>query len=254
MIILAGGEKGGCCKSTTTVNMSGEFAYLGYKVAILDADTKTTAKNWIIARDALSSYINNNEIVFPFDQETLNEIPKAVMKALKVNGLTKITGRCGSGDSIIDTILSLDESHDILIIDVGGGDTEEFHMGLGLADFCICPLKPSIFDMETVPKLERNLKLAKARGSELVIRTLISDASTSVNSTLTRRFKEKLKDYEHLSNVLKTTTKNRDAYKHSVEWGLSVREWSDNKAKGEMSAIVHEIISIFNLKPSEKLS
>lgn len=239
MIILCGGEKGGSAKSTTAINLSGELAYLGYDVGLLDADKKTSAKNWVLTRDSLQNYLLTGEVSGPLEIEDINEIPKQVMNGLKKNGIRNIEGKNATGE-IIDTIIAMNKRNDFLIIDVGGGDTEEFHIALGMCDIAIIPLKPSILDYDTAPKLIRTLKLTKARQQNLKIKTLISDAPTAPASNVTKKFKAALNQTEILNDVFKTVIKNRDSYKECLNYGLSVRDWKDSSAKGEFSLLAKE--------------
>lgn len=240
MIILAGGEKGGSAKSTTAINLASEFAYLGYSVGLLDADKKTSVKNWVIVRDIMRVYLETGEISFPLTMDDINDLPKAVMNKLKKDGLTIIEGKNALGD-ISDTVINMAERNDIVIIDVGGGDTEEFHMALQMCDLAIFPLKPSILDFDTVPSLEKTLSLAKARHKDIIIRSLVSDAPTAVLSTIVKRFQDGLKGTKLLSNMFKTVIKNRDAFKDSLNWGLAARDWKDPSAKAEFSSLAKEI-------------
>lgn len=242
MIILCGGEKGGSAKSTTAINLSGELAYLGYKVGLLDADKKTSAKNWVLTRESLQNHLKTGEVSGVLDMEDIKDIPKQVMKTLNKNGLNNIEGKNATGE-IIDIIIAMNKRNDFLFIDIGGGDTEEFHTALGMCDLAIIPLKPSILDYDTVPKLIRTLKLSKARRPTLKIKTLISDAPTAPASNVTKKFKVALAETEILSGVFKTVIKNRDAYKECLNYGLSVRDWKDSSAKGEFSMLAQELIN-----------
>ena len=246
MIILSGGEKGGCCKSTNAINLASEFAFRGYKVGLLDADKKLSSKNWTVVRDAMADYINTGAINFPLDEEFILEMPKAAMANIRKNGIHKIEGVNVVGN-IIDTIKNMAYRNDILIIDVGGGDTSEFHMSLGMADLLICPLKPSILDFDTVPNLEKNLSLVKIHHPNLVVKTLIFDAPNSPMSKSIPRFKKALASTDHLNNVMNIIVKNRESYRYCLEWGLGVREWTDSNAKAEMSAVAQNIIDEFEL-------
>lgn len=245
MIILCGGEKGGSSKSTSAINLAAEFAFLGYKVGLLDSDEKTSAKNWTVSRNSLTSFVNDNVLIPPLDVEDINEIPKSIIAKLKKEGIPSIEGKHATGD-IIDTIINMSKRNDILIIDVGGGDTEEFHLALGMCDIAIFPLQPSILDYDTVPKLVKNLSLAKARHPKLIIRSLISNAPTAPRSNVVRKFKVALEQTTLLSNMFKTVIKNRDAYKDCLNYGLAVREWKDSSAKGEFSCLAQEVLNIIN--------
>ncbi len=250
MIFLTGGEKGGCCKSTTALCLSGELVYRGYSVGLLDADKKMSAKNWTLVRDELIQYLNDGSYGKILTDDIISEIPKRVIENLKKNGLPQIEGKHATGD-ILDTIINMSKRNDILIIDVGGGDTEEFRLALSVADLAIFPLKPSILDWDTAPKLVHTLKMASISNKNLVMKTLISDAPTNPLSAITKRFKAQAQETEMLSNIMSTVVKNRDAYKECLEWGLSPRDWKDQKAKAEISSVAQEIIDLFELKVKE---
>lgn len=243
MIILCGGEKGGCAKSTTAMHLAGEFVYLGNTVGILDADQKPSAKNWSVTREHLQSYLDTGDLSGSLDMKDINDIPKVVMDNLKKRGFKAFESKNATGD-IIDTIVAMSKRNDILIIDVGGGDTEELRISLSMCDLAIMPLNPSILDYDTVPKLVRMLKLSKANRPSLKVRTLISNAPTSPQSNVTRKFKAALAGTEILNDVFKVVVKTRDSYKECLNYGLSARDWKDSSAKAEFSALAQECLDI----------
>lgn len=243
MILLIGGEKGGCGKSTLSVNLGSEFAKRNFSVSILDADKKKSSKNWVVSRDILIRNIETGETSQGIDS---NSLAKKVRDKIR-KSLPKVEGKHSTGD-IIDIILAMQERSDILILDVGGGDTEEFHQGLGMADYIICPLKASIFDADTAPKLNQNLKLAKSKNRNLIIKTVVNEAPTTIGSTDAHDLKSILSGYEMLNNISRIVVHSRAAYRKCINYGLGVTEWSDSKAAGEISCLAEEIINEMNLK------
>lgn len=245
MIILVGGEKGGSGKSTVSINTAAELAKRGYKVAILDADRKKSSKNWVVTRDSLIESLKNDKDSKYISLETINKLPMKVRNKI-TSGIATIEGKHATGD-IVDTITAMEARNDILIIDVGGGDTEEFHQGLGMADLVICPLKVSILDADTIPNLSRNLKLAKSKNRNLKIISLINEAPTNNGSNDHNELKNILRGTDILSKVSPTILHLRASYRRTLNFGLGVSEWSDAKASGEISVFTEKLINDFNI-------
>jgi chromosome partitioning protein len=248
MIILIGGEKGGCGKTTTAVHMAAEFANRGFKTALLDSDNKKSAKNWSVARSSLTHYLATGESDGYLTSEDVDNIPNAALKKLKkLKNINSIECIHAVGE-IIDIIEAMASRSEILIMDIGGGDTQEFHIGLAMSDMIICPFKTSVLDVETIPKLKINLKLAKSKNPGLIIKTLVSEAPTNAFSDDIADLKRLFGNEAPLDNVFSTPVKCRTAYKRSIEYGLGVVEWSDPKAKGEMSVLVEDVIKELGIK------
>lgn len=249
MILLIGGEKGGSGKSTISVNLASEFSRRNFSVSLLDADRKKSAKNWALTRDGLIKLISGIEDDY-LSRSDYEKIPSKVKN--KINkGINSIEGKHATGD-IVDTIIAMNERSDILIIDVGGGDTEEFHQGLGMADMVICPLKASILDADTIPNLSNNLKIAKSKNRNLIIKALVNEAPTTIGSKDSSDLKEILKSSPILSDICRTTVHLRSSYRKSLNYGIGASEWSDSKAAGEISFLAEEIIKETNLLAKER--
>ena len=47
MVIIIGAEKGGCGKSTISVNLAATLASTGHDVCLVDSDRQLTTSDWI---------------------------------------------------------------------------------------------------------------------------------------------------------------------------------------------------------------
>lgn len=112
-IICVTNQKGGCGKSTLTVNVSGALAAKGYHVGIMDIDPTSNSTMWIKARE-----LGDPELLsIGIDQL------EAVIPKLDAGGL------------------------DFLIIDTPGFKHNDIFALLKIADLLVLPSKASYFDL-----------------------------------------------------------------------------------------------------------
>lgn len=112
-IVCVTNQKGGCGKSTITVNVSGALAAKGYHVAIMDIDPTSNSTQWIGKRE-----LGDPELL----SISIDQL-EAVIPKLDAGGL------------------------DFLIIDTPGFKHNDIFALLKLADLLIMPSKASYFDL-----------------------------------------------------------------------------------------------------------
>lgn len=124
MIILIGGIKGGCGKSTIAVNLACFFG-VAYDILLVDADDQQTATDFTDLRNKIHPGL-------------------ATYTAIKLNG-----------DSVLSEIRKIKAKniYDYIIIDSGGRDTSSQRAALAVADIAIMPFNPRLFDVWTIGKL-----------------------------------------------------------------------------------------------------
>lgn len=139
-IIAITNPKGGAGKSTTGQNIACAFVDLGYRVAILDADSKQVSiYSWAERRKLYASETGANP--------------------------TNPSVRIVAGD-FSDTIKEAAAANDIVIIDVAGRRSKELTGALMQCDLVLYPNAPTIKDIEIAPKFIEELDMTEMVGLE----------------------------------------------------------------------------------------
>lgn len=210
MIITVGSLKGGCSKSTLTVNIASELARLGKAVKVVDADPIASTTNWISDREARSP-----------------ELPGIIGVQKKGN--------------LRATLLDLENAVDYVIVDTGGYDSQELRTAAIASDLLLVPMKASPLDLDTLPKFVKVLEGIRDFNEDLVVRGLFAQASTHPMDKRLAESRDLLSDYPEIP-LLETTIYQRSSYMDVMPVGRGVVEWTDYKAKAEIQVLVQELI------------
>lgn len=213
MIVLIGGEKGGAGKSTIACNLAVFLACQEKDVMLLDADPQKTSSNWVYRRNL----INDKEIK-------------------KVNNAEK------TGD-IYSTVMDLSKRYKYLIVDSGGRDSQELRSGLVACDIFYTPIKPSQIDIDTLGKMNELVEQAGALNKTLKSCALITHSPTNPNMDDKKETEDILEKMPNFLNS-KIAITYRSSYWRTMGRGLSVLEYSDEKAKNEILALGAEVFSL----------
>jgi len=213
MILLIGGEKGGAGKSTLACNLAVYLTCQNKDVLLLDADPQKTSSTWSYRRNLL------------VDQN-----------------LPKLHNAEKTGD-IYDTVMDFSKRYDFIIIDSGGRDSKELRSGLIACDVFYTPIKPSQIDIDTLGKMNELVEHAKALNKKLKSVSIITHAPTNPNMDDKKETEVILTKIPNFisSNIAITY---RSSYWRTMGRGLSVLEYSDDKAKNEILSLGAEIFEL----------
>jgi len=209
MIILIASRKGGCGKSTVAINLCALLANQGKDVLLVDADTQPSSTLW--AQDRAE---NDN-------------LP--TVKAVQA------TGR------INDTLKDLGERYEFVVVDAAGRDSTEMRTGLLVADVVIIPLRPSQFDLGTLPAMEETISQAKDFNPGMQVYALLNAVSTNPQVKEAQEATDLLHEFPEIQ-LLKSILHARKVYGDSVINGKGVIEMDNPKAKDEVSQLLKEIL------------
>lgn len=207
MIIQVGAQKGGCGKTTVSINLAAELVRLGKDVCLVDADRQGTANSWAQIRSDMD----------------LDEIHSVVQY-----------------DKIHKTLKDLDKRYDFLIVDVAGRDSMELRSGLLAADILLTPFKPSWADLETMPHLTEVIEQAKTYNEDLTCKAVVVMAPTNPIVKELEEARSFMRDFP-LFEVCSSVIRDRKAYRDCMAEGHSVIEWNNNKAKAEIQLLAQEL-------------
>lgn len=215
MIVLIGSQKGGCGKSTTAVNLCAYLAQISADVVLVDSDRQGTASNWAMDRA--------ENITLP-----------------KVHCVQKY-------ENIRATLLDLNRRYEIVVVDAAGRDSRELRTGMTAADILIIPFRTSQPDLDTLPKMDELIGLAKDINPTLSSYALLTMASPNPVVNETREAANYIADYPQI-NLIKVFIRDRKVYRDAMSYGKGVTEMENPKAKLETQAFVWEVLAIWELK------
>jgi chromosome partitioning protein len=212
MIITIGSLKGGVSKSTTAVNAAVELTRQGRRVALVDADPNT-----------------NTSVTWAGDRESHS--PE----------LAPVLGLQRRGN-LRNTLLDMDRSYDVVLVDVGGYDSQEMRTAATAADLLVVPMTPSPVDLDPLAPFMTLLEAFRDFNPGLVARGLMTQVPTQSMSKRLGDAKAILADYPDLP-LFDTVMHRRNAYIDVMPVGRGVVEWTDYKAKAELQLIVQEMMT-----------
>lgn len=215
-VILLGGEKGGCGKSTLAENISVALALKGVDIILVDTDTpQPTCTNWA---DRRHSRVERDSKLLPIN-------------CIQASG------------NIRPIIRDLSTRYQCIVIDAGGRDSQELRTSLATADMFIAPLEPSQNDMETVEKLYNLIRQTKDFNESLQCRLVLSKASTHPSKNEINDAIDFLEEYSDLLPLITKPISQRKAFRDAAAKGLGVLEMQDKKAIDELSAVIMEVFT-----------
>lgn len=212
MIVIVGSNKGGVGKTTTAVNLATALAMKGKDVCLVDADPQRSASRWYAEREAG------------------NLLPS----------ITLVEKR----DNITQTLKTLGEKFDHVIVDVAGRNSRELITGAVVADIIIAPHQCSQLDLDTLGELQDQVTRVRDLNPELKVLAYHTMASTnpSVRETERKEFMAYLAEFPEIE-PLKSVGFYRKAYKDSIAFGKSVLETENGQAAAEIGDLVQEVFN-----------
>ena len=210
MISVIGSNKGGASKSTIATNVAVALALRGADVAIVDADLQASSTKWHSFREE-------------------SQIAPSIT-------LIQKTG------NIAQTLRQLDDKYDHVIVDVAGRNSREFITAGAVAHVIISPHLCSQFDLDTLETLEFQLQGWQDLNPDVKLHMYHSRASTNPVLAGTERadFLGFLADFPTLI-PLDAIQYERKAYRDVISMGLGVLEFTNEKAKAEVNALIEEV-------------
>ena len=186
MIILVASQKGGCGKSTTSVNICAELARKNKDVVLIDADKQGTAARWASDRNA-------------------GEVAPVIHCVQKF-------------DNIRETLLDLDKRYEYVVVDTAGRDSREMRTGMTAADVLLVPFRPSQPDLDTLPHLVEVIAEAMDFNPKLKAYAMLTMAPSNPVVNEANEAREYLAEYPQLE-LLKTVVRDRKIYRDCMAEG-----------------------------------
>ncbi|WP_336768980.1 AAA family ATPase [Pantoea endophytica] len=210
MITIVGCNKGGAAKTTTAINLAVALASKGFDVCLVDADGQRSTSRWYAER------------------EEAGHKPQ----------LTLIEKR----DNISQTLRSLNEKFDHVVVDVPGRNSRELITGGTVADYIIAPHQCSQLDLDTMEELQQQVVSMRDLNPNLKVFVYQTVATTNpiLMGNERNEFLGFVAEFEDLT-ALKAVGRYRKIYRDVISEGKSVIESENDKAKSEVFELVQEV-------------
>jgi|LauGreDrversion2_2_1035103.scaffolds.fasta_scaffold06425_3 chromosome partitioning protein len=214
MILTVGGEKGGPGKTTISTNLAAIANTNGGDVLLINTDPQDSAGFW--ASNRISLY------------PTKKQIPCISLR----------------GEMIAKDIQDLSHRYKLVIIDAGGRDSVELRAALVVTELFLIPLRPSQFDVWTLPKLQELLGMVAPINPTLKALVVANQVHPTSFDRSRLELEKLLSDYPRI-HLLKTMIGSRAAYQNAICEGLSVTEMlkKDPKANSEILGLYREVFN-----------
>ncbi|MGZ9709263.1 AAA family ATPase [Glaciimonas sp. GNP009] len=209
-------QKGGCGKTTMTMQIAGTLAILGHKTLIVDMDDQNTATRW--ASQA------SDEAPFPAALMNLAAMGGKMHREIK-NQLN---------------------NYDFIFIDCPPAALSPApSSAMLISDLAIIPIVPAPADMWASVAAKKLALTAQVTNEELIIRVLPN--MVQKNTNLARDTLDVLAEDEEIP-VMKSHVGSRSAFRECQLTGSTVHSLSKTSvAAQEIDAVVHEVLTILGM-------
>jgi chromosome partitioning protein len=207
MILLIAAEKGGVGKSTIATNLAVHLTLQGVDVVLVDTDGQATAARFAERRD----------------EAGYTPIVRCVQRTCEV----------------ASTLRDLAQRYQVVLVDAGGRDSREMRSAMAVANLVLVPTKASQADLETFPKLNELIGLARVLNPALKAAVLLSMAPSNPMIREVDDARELLAEFNQLE-VADTIIRDRKVYRDALLSGKGVTELGNSQARAEIQLLAQE--------------
>jgi chromosome partitioning protein len=210
-IIVITNQKGGCGKTTITMNLVPAFVKDDLKVLVVDGDPQGSATRWASSANEANPYP------------------------------APIIGLSNANDKAHNEIKKHIHNYDYIIVDCPPAVDSVFSQSaLLVADLALVPIKPTPPDLWAAVGIKKVINSVSVQNENLISKLVISmRQSNSMNNEVLSILKDFGIDMLD-SNIFQRTSYTQAAL------GTSVLNLKDQKAIAEINGLYHEIMKILN--------
>lgn len=211
MIILVGAEKGGVGKSTLCTNLAVHLARNGVDVVVLDTDAQGTCTNFTSRRGE--------------------------------SGISPPIHCIQRTGDVSATLRDLAARYQVVLVDAGGRDSRELRTAMAVAQLVLIPTRASQADLETMPKVNEIVGLARALNPTMEAYAVISMGPTNPVIREAQSAQELLAEFDQLK-LATTVVRDRKIFRDALLSGKGVVEMDNGQAKAEIQLLAQEFFDL----------
>ncbi|MBL7069462.1 MAG: ParA family protein [Candidatus Omnitrophica bacterium] len=203
-IITICNQKGGCGKTTTSINLSAALAKRGFKVLLIDLDAQSHASLGIGVEtdkltcsiyDVMTKNLELTQAIFSTYAENLDIAPATSMLSGAQLEIVDLLGREGILRTAIYKMLNANKRHyDYIIVDCSPSLNLITINGMVAADYLLVPIQTHYFSLEGMKELFATVDIVKERLNYqlqiLGILPTLYDSRTRMNRDILAQIKE----------------------------------------------------------------
>ncbi len=226
-------QKGGCGKTTTSINLAACLARLGHKTLLVDMDPQGHCGVGLAVPEEQIDRTIYDVLIEEKDGKPakLGEIVWQIAEGfdlapsnIKLAGFEQVfAGRAGRDDRMIKALASVQETYKWCIIDCPPSVGLLTFNALKACDEVVVPVETGFFSLHGLTKMMETLELLKERcGKEIVIRVLptLYDTRTKLAREVLAELRNKFREY-----LMESTVNFNTKLKEAASFGQPITEY-----------------------------
>jgi chromosome partitioning protein len=211
MILLIAAEKGGVGKSTLATNVAVHLAHENVDVVLVDTDGQATAARFVERREEAC-----------------------------VQPAVPCVQRHGE---VASTLRDLSRRYQVIVVDAGGRESREMRTAMTVADLLLVPTRASQADLETFPRLNQLIGMARDLNPGLKAHAVLTMAPSNPVIREVDDAREIIAQFDQLQ-LADTIIRDRKAYRDALLAGQGVVERANGLAKAEIQLLAQEFFDL----------
>ncbi len=212
-VILIGHQKGGVGKSNTASHLAvamvkEQLVKDENSILLIDADPQSTLYRWSQRRE---------------DNSDVRSFP-----CIRLDG------------NVTSQVKREAEKYDYVIVDAAGRDSREMRSAMLASDIMLMPTKASRADLELLEHMAETVETARDYNPNLKVCVFVNMAPTN-SHTEKQTAKGLLAEYPEFK-LINAVIAERKAHRDSFAMSLGLHEWTDSKARAELSCLLKEVL------------